>query len=97
MFTLTAESHELAIPSELLVEYNLLTSMNMVDGQTNLDTRIWIRRTRTVRFRLFLHGLPVYTDSSFSTEIVQKWGKNGYFSYIKTVLYTGVSISEDGS
>ena len=40
-------------------------------------------RTRTVRFRLFLHGLPVYADSSLSTEIVQKWGKNGIFSYTR--------------
>ena len=49
----------------------------------NLDIRIWIQDTNCEDSDLFLHGLPVYTDSSSSTEIVQKWGNNQIYSYMR--------------
>ncbi|KAA0948823.1 hypothetical protein FQ087_17725 [Sporosarcina sp. ANT_H38] len=75
-----AESRDPAIPSELLV--NTINFVNEHGGWTDEFRLAYTdAKTRTVRFRLFLHGLPVYTDSGSSTEILQKWGTNRIYSY----------------
>ncbi len=78
--SLTAESRELAIPSELLID--TINFVNEHGGWTDEFRFTYMdAKTRVVRFRLYLHGLPVYTDSGSSAEILQKWGKNRIFSY----------------
>jgi len=78
----SADSRELAIPSELLI--NTINFVNEHGGWTDEFRFTYMdANTRIVRFRLFLHGLPVYTDSSSSAEIVQKWGKNRVYSYAR--------------
>ena len=78
--SLTADSQELAIPSELLMD--TINFVNEHGGWTDEFRLTYMdAKTRIVRFRLFLNGLPVYTDSSSSAEILQKWGKNQIYSY----------------
>ncbi len=105
-FLRATESRELAIPSELLL--NTINYVNEHEGWTDEFRYTSIEpESRTVKFRLFLDGLPVYTDSSSSTEIVQKWGKDQIFSYnrpyytLKTpfvvkseLLPSGIDIAE---
>jgi len=75
-----AKIQELAIPSELLS--NTINFVNEHGGWTDEFRYTYMDpKTRTVRFRLFLEGLPVYSDSSTTTEIVQKWGDKQIFSY----------------
>ncbi|AMQ04511.1 YycH family regulatory protein [Sporosarcina psychrophila] len=77
-----AESQELAIPSELLI--NTVNFVNEHGGWTDEFRFTYMdAETRSVRFRLYLHGLPVYTDSSSSAEILPKWGKNRIYSYAR--------------
>jgi regulatory protein YycH of two-component signal transduction system YycFG len=72
--------HELAIPSELLVD--TINFVNEHGGWTDEFRYTYMNpKSRTVRFRLFIQGLPVYTDSSSSAEIVQRWGNKKIFSY----------------
>ncbi|MER2089198.1 MAG: two-component system activity regulator YycH [Sporosarcina sp.] len=76
----TAAIHELAIPSELLE--NTINFVNEHGGWTDEFRYTYMNpASRIVRFRLFLEGLPVYTDSSSSTEIVEQWGDKRIFSY----------------
>jgi regulatory protein YycH of two-component signal transduction system YycFG len=85
-FRRATESRELAIPSELLL--NTINYVNEHEGWTDEFRYTFIDpESRTVKFRLFLNGLPVYTDSSSSTEIVQRWGKDQILSY-KRPYYT---------
>jgi regulatory protein YycH of two-component signal transduction system YycFG len=78
--SLTADSRELAIPSELLLD--TINFVNEHGGWTDEFRLTYMdATTRIVKFRLFLNGLPVYTDSSSTAEIMQKWGKNQIFSY----------------
>nr|WP_255551276.1 two-component system activity regulator YycH [Sporosarcina sp. E16_8] len=80
--SLTADSRELAIPSELLLD--TINFVNEHGGWTDEFRLAYMDpKSRTVRFQLFLHGLPVYTDSSSSAEIVQKWGGNQIYSYLR--------------
>lgn len=76
------DSRELAIPSELLI--NTINFVNEHGGWTD-EFRLasMDAKTRIAHFRLFLHGLPVYTDSSSSAEIELKWGKNQIYSYYR--------------
>ncbi len=84
------EDNELAIPSELLEK--TIYYVNEHGGWTDEFRYTYMDpRTRTVRYRLFLDGLPVYADSSLSTEIVQKWGKNGIFRYTRPYYTLGGS------
>ncbi|WP_186671917.1 YycH family regulatory protein [Sporosarcina sp. BP05] len=78
----SADSRELAIPSELLI--NTINFVNVHGGWTDEFRFTYMdAKTRFVRFRLYLNGLPVYTDSSSSAEILQKWGKNRIYSYAR--------------
>ena len=77
-----AVSRELAIPSELLI--NTINFVNEHGGWTDEFRFTYMDpNTRLVRFRLFLHGLPVYTDSSSSAEILPMWGKDRIYSYAR--------------
>jgi len=78
-----AVSRELPISSELLLT-NTINFVNEHSGWTDEFRFTYMNpKTRTVRFRLFLHGLPVYTDSSSSAEILQIWGKDRIYSYAR--------------
>ena len=91
--SLTAESRELAIPSELLLD--TINFVNEHGGWTDEFRLTYMdAKTRIVRFRLFLHGLPVYTDSSSSAEIVQKWGENQIYSYSRPYYILNLPFSE---
>lgn len=77
-----AESTELAIPSELL--FNTIDFINEHGGWT--DEFLYVHMnpiTRYVRFQLFVEGLPVYSDHVGATEIVQNYGENDVFRYIR--------------
>lgn len=77
-----AVSKELAIPSELLT--NTINFVNEHGGWTDEFRFTYMDpKTRLVRFRLFLNGLPVYTDSSSSAEILPMWGKDRIYSYAR--------------
>jgi len=77
-----AVSRELAIPSELLI--NTINFVNEHGGWTDEFRFTYMDpKTRLVRFRLFLNGLPVYTDSSSSAEILPTWGKDRIYSYAR--------------
>lgn len=102
----TAKIQELAIPSELLS--NTINFVNEHGGWTDEFRYTYMDpKTRTVRFRLFLQGLPVYSDSSTTTEIVEKWGDKQIFNYkrpyyrldffydeIPATLPSGVEVAE---
>ena len=82
---LANEDDELAIPSELLEKS--IYYVNEHSGWTDEYRYTYMDpRSSKVRFRLFLHGLPVYTDSSLTTEIEQKWGKNRNHPLYETLL-----------
>ncbi|MFC5589988.1 YycH family regulatory protein [Sporosarcina soli] len=85
------EPNELAIPSELLEK--AIYYVNEHSGWTDEYRYTYMDpASSTVRFRLFLHGLPVYTDSSLTTEIVQKWGKNGITDYSRPYYTRGTTL-----
>ncbi|WP_203248293.1 YycH family regulatory protein [Sporosarcina beigongshangi] len=73
------ESHELAIPSELLT--NTIDFVNEHGGWTDEYRYMSMNPiSRYVKFQLFLHGLPVYGDVT-STEMTEVWGNNRILSY----------------
>ncbi len=75
-----AESQEIAIPSELL--FNSIDFINEHGGWTDEYRFVHIDPiTRYVRFQLFVHGLPVYSDYAGTTEIVQNYGQTTAFRY----------------
>jgi regulatory protein YycH of two-component signal transduction system YycFG len=85
------EPNELAIPSELLEK--AIYYVNEHSGWTDEYRYTYMDpASSTVRFRLFLHGLPVYTDSSLTTEIIQKWGKNGITDYSRPYYTRGTTL-----
>jgi regulatory protein YycH of two-component signal transduction system YycFG len=91
--SLSAESREPAIRSDLLID--TINFVNEHGGWTDEYRFTYMdAKTRIVRFRLFLHGLPVYTDSSSSAEILQKWGKNQIFSYSRPYYRLNFPFSE---
>lgn len=83
-----AKSEEPAIPSELLL--STIDFVNEHGGWTDEFRYTYMNpKTRTVRFRLFLNGLPVFTDVTSSTEIIQRWGDNRIFSYTRPYYLRG--------
>lgn len=76
------ESHELAIPSELLL--NTIDFVNEHGGWTD-DFRYMAMspKERHVKFQLFVQGLPVFSDKSGLTEIEQIWGDKRVFRYVR--------------
>ena len=76
-----AESQDFAIASELLT--NTLDFVNEHGGWTDEFRYMNMSPTsRSVKFQLFLNGLPVYGDTIF-TEMTQVWGNNRIFSYTR--------------
>jgi len=76
-----AESTELAIPSDLL--FNTIDFVNEHGGWTDEYRYTFMNpKSRTVKFQLFVHGLPVYSDSTY-TEIEEIWGDEGIYGYIR--------------
>lgn len=77
-----AESEELATPSELL--FNTIDFVNEHGGWTDEFRYTSMNPlSRSVKFQLFVHGLPVYSDAMTSTEIEQTWGHDSIYRYIR--------------
>jgi len=76
-----AESNEPAIPEDLLLK--TIEFMNEHGGWTDEFRYSHMNpSTRYVKYQLFVHGLPVYSDTT-STEIEQVWGENRIFRYMR--------------
>lgn len=76
----SAESQEIAIPSELL--FNAIDFINEHGGWTDEYRYVYMDPlTRYIKFQLFVHGLPVYSDTPGVTEIIQYYGENHVFRY----------------
>lgn len=74
-----AESKEMAIPSELLLD--TVDFVNEHDGWTDEYRFMYMNPLqRKVKFQLYAHGLPVWSDSTM-TEIEQVWGEDQIFKY----------------
>jgi len=101
-----AESQEQAIPSELLS--NTIEFVNEHGGWTDEFRYMTMNPlSRHVKFQLFLHGLPVYGETT-STEMTQVWGNHRILSYTRPyytldlpfpetdvkLLQSGVEIAE---
>ena len=75
----TASTDEVAIPSELLLD--VFDYINEHGGWSNEYRLVNMNPlSRTVKFQLHVHGLPVYSDST-STMIEQVWGEDRVFRY----------------
>lgn len=76
-----AESQERAIPSELLSD--TIDFVNEHGGWTDGFRYMSMNPlSRYVKFQLFLHGLPVYGETT-STEMTQVWGNHRILSYTR--------------
>lgn len=77
-----AESGEPAIPSELLL--NTIDYVNEHGGWTDEYRFTYMNPlSRYVKFQLFVHGLPVFGESPGATEIIQIWGEDRIFRYMR--------------
>lgn len=76
-----AESNEHAIPSELLLK--TIEFVNEHGGWTDEYRYSYMNPlSRTVKFQLYVHGLPVYSETNKTwTEMTQIWGDNRIFRY----------------
>ncbi len=87
------ESQEVAIPSELLL--NTIDFVNEHGGWTDEFRYTYMNpMSRYVKFQLFLHGLPVYSDTA-STEITQMWGDNRIYRYIRPYYTLNVTLPSE--
>lgn len=75
----TAKTSEVSIPSELLQD--TFDYINEHGGWSNEYRLVNMNPlSRTVKFQLHVHGLPVFSDST-STMIEQVWGEERVFRY----------------
>lgn len=75
----TAKTNEVSIPSDLLLD--VFDYINEHGGWSNEYRLTNINPlSRTVKFQLHVHGLPVFSDST-STMIEQVWGDERVFRY----------------
>ena len=75
----TAKTSEVSIPSELLLD--TFDYINEHGGWSNEYRLVNMNPlSRTVKFQLHVHGLPVFSDST-STMIEQVWGEERVFRY----------------
>lgn len=89
-----AESREPTDPSELLED--VIDSINEHGGWTDSFRYSFMKSySRYVKFQLFIHGYPVYSEPSGETEIAQIYGDNRVFRYIRPYYTLGVSLDED--
>ncbi|HJF30916.1 MAG TPA: two-component system activity regulator YycH [Sporosarcina psychrophila] len=90
----TARLSELAIPSELLAD--TINFVNEHGGWTDEFRYTYMNpKSRTVNFRLFVQGLPVYTDSSSTAEIIQKWGNKQIYKYERPYFLLNWSLPHE--
>ena len=77
----TEKSKELAIPSELL--FNTFDFINEHGGWTDDFRYSHIDPlSRYVEFQLYVHGLPVFSDTT-STKMEQTWGEDRIYRYMR--------------
>lgn len=78
-FHSSAKTNEVSIPSDLLMD--AFDYINEHGGWSNEYRLVNMNPlSRTVKFQLHVHGLPVYSDST-STMIEQVWGEERVFRY----------------
>lgn len=88
-----AESDELAIPSDLLL--NTIDFVNEHGGWTDEFRFAYMNPiSRYVKFHLYVNGLPVFSDDPGATEIAQIWGENRNFRYIRPYYSLNVPLPE---
>ncbi|PIC63403.1 hypothetical protein CSV79_11855 [Sporosarcina sp. P13] len=88
-----AESQEIAIPSELLL--NTIDFINEHGGWTDEYRYAYMNPiSRYVEFQLYVDGLPVYSDHSETNKITQKWGKTRVFKYIRPYYTLDVNVEK---
>ncbi|MDN4608919.1 YycH family regulatory protein [Sporosarcina highlanderae] len=89
-----AESREPTLPSDLL--YDVIESINEHGGWTDTFRFSYINAySHYVRFQLFNNGYPVFSDVAGTTEIVQFFGENRVFRYIRPYYTLEVIFSEE--
>lgn len=87
----SAESNEIAIPSELL--YQSIDFINEHGGWTDDYRYVYMNPiTRYTRFKLFVEGLPVHSETKVSTEIVQQYGEGRVFRYTRPYYTFDVTL-----
>lgn len=88
---LAAESQEIAIPSELLL--NTIDFINEHGGWTDEFRYAYMNPiSRYVRFQLYVDGLPVFSDQSGTNEITETWGDGRVFKYIRPYYKLDLNI-----
>lgn len=76
-----AKSEEIVIPSELFL--NTFDFINEHGGWTDEFRLMYVNpRSRYVKFQLFAHGLPVFSENT-STNIEQVWGEDQIYQYMR--------------
>ncbi|WP_153733057.1 YycH family regulatory protein [Sporosarcina obsidiansis] len=86
-----AESQEIAIPSELLV--NTIDFINEHGGWTDEFRYSYMNPiSRHVEFQLYVDGLPVYSEQSGTNEIMQKWGDSRVYQYFRPYYTLDVNV-----
>lgn len=90
-----AENKEMAIPSNLLL--NTIDFVNEHGGWTDEYRYTYMDPLqRKVKFQLYAHGLPVWSDST-KTEIEQVWGNERIFNYVRPYYTLDLTVpSETG-
>ncbi|MCM3712331.1 YycH family regulatory protein [Sporosarcina luteola] len=89
-----AVSREPAVASDLLLD--VIDSINEHGGWTDSFRFSYINTlSRYVKFQLFIHGYPVFGESSGVTEIAQFFGENRVFKYIRPYYKLGFSLPEE--
>ncbi|AXI00653.1 hypothetical protein DV702_13540 [Sporosarcina sp. PTS2304] len=88
-----AESKEIAIPSELLL--NTIDFINEHGGWTDEFRFAYMNPiSRYVEFQLYVDGLPVYSDQAGTNEITHKWGTSRTFKYIRPYYTLDVNVEK---
>lgn len=89
-----AESTEEAVASELLEK--TIDFINEHSGWTSEYRYAFMNpKSRYVKFQLYVHGLPVYSDTPGSTEIVEIWGDNRIFRYDRPYYTLDLTLTSE--
>ncbi|MFS0575812.1 two-component system activity regulator YycH [Sporosarcina sp. 179-K 3D1 HS] len=89
-----AQSTEKAIPSELLEK--TIDFVNEHSGWTSEYRYTFMNpESRYVKFQLYVHGLPVYSDTPGSTEIIGVWGDNRIFRYDRPYYTLDLTLTSE--
>lgn len=88
-----AESQEIAIPSELLL--NTIDFINEHGGWTDEFRYAYMNPiSRHVEFQLYVDGLPVHSEQPGTNEITQKWGESRVFKYLRPYYTLDVDLEK---